>query len=158
MPEPFVIVVFKHESFGVRQDLERFDHRIFSIWGLWLNLGRLTGIVLKAPNLLITCEVSEDVRSLEQGSLVCPGVPWAWLSPQTHKGESKAVCHAHSFLIARALGPSLFTPAGILAALITAKKEFFLHTTAWWGRVSLGSERFALTSQIKHLCDFGQVS
>lgn len=54
MPEPFVIVVFKYESFGIRQDLERFDHRIFSIWGLWLNLGRLTGIVLKAPNLLIT--------------------------------------------------------------------------------------------------------
>ena len=63
-----------------------------------------------------------------------------------------------SFLIARALRLSLFTHSGILEALITAKKEFFLHTTAWWGRVSLGSERFALTSQIKHLCDFGQVS
>lgn len=63
-----------------------------------------------------------------------------------------------SFLIARALELSLFTPSGIPEALITTKKEFFLHTTGWWGSISLGSEGFALTSQIKHLCDFGQVS
>ena len=61
-----------------------------------------------------------------------------------------------SFLIARTLRLSLFTPSGIPEALITAKKEFFLHTADWWGKVSPGSERFTPTFQIKHLCDFGQ--
>ena len=61
-----------------------------------------------------------------------------------------------SFLIARTLRLSLFTPSGIPEALITAKKEFFLHTADWWGRVSPGSERFTPTFQIKHLCEFGQ--
>ena len=36
------------------------------------------------------------MRSLEQGSLVRPDEPWVWLSPQAHKGESKALCHAHT--------------------------------------------------------------